>query len=209
MASDRNDPHPARATARAESSATRATSTSRTVHAGAPPPCTRAYGLVGLAVSPPDVLRGRGRIFPVPARGTRTPVGSPVRAPRWSSAEVFSWHQRGEGERPRRCRPSARSTRAGVRSRAHRFVAAGRTGCTGSRRVAVIVEHQGDDASKRRAVQQRRTATHPTRGGSGQLRAPRLRSASRAPAGRCRQFATRRSGVRAPLAPQVRDQMRS
>jgi hypothetical protein len=27
---------------------------------GAPP---RAYGLVGPAVSPPDVLRGRGRIF--------------------------------------------------------------------------------------------------------------------------------------------------
>ncbi len=63
----------------------------------------------------------------------RTPVGSPVRAPCWSSAEVFSWHQRGEGERPRRCRPSADSIRARVRSKAHRFVVAGRTGCTGSR----------------------------------------------------------------------------
>jgi len=38
--------------------------------------------------------------------------------------------------------------------------------------VAVIVEHQGDDASKRRAVQQRRTATHPIDGGSGQLSNP-------------------------------------
>jgi len=36
------------------------------------------YGLVGPAVSPPDVLRGRGRIFPAPARGTRTPSCIPL-----------------------------------------------------------------------------------------------------------------------------------
>ena len=45
----------------------------------------RAYGLVGPAVSPPDVLRGRGRIFPTPARGNPAPeLGSfeacPLRA---------------------------------------------------------------------------------------------------------------------------------
>jgi hypothetical protein len=33
-------------------------------------PRDRAYGLVRPAVSPPDVLLGRGRIFPAPARGT-------------------------------------------------------------------------------------------------------------------------------------------
>jgi len=38
----------------------------------------RVYGLVGPAVSPPDVLRGRGRIFPAPARGTRTPSCIPL-----------------------------------------------------------------------------------------------------------------------------------
>jgi hypothetical protein len=41
---------------------------------GAAAPDPAAYGLVGPAVSPPDVLRGRGRIFPAPARGEpRTP----------------------------------------------------------------------------------------------------------------------------------------
>ena len=83
----------------------------------------------------------------------RTPVGSPVRAPRGSSAEVFSWHQRGgrEGERPRRCRPRADSIRAGVRSKAHRFAVAGRTGCTGSRTVVVTVEHHGDEHLENRS----------------------------------------------------------
>ena len=49
----------------------------KSVQAGAPPPCPvpRAYGLVGPAVSPPDVLHGRGRIFPAPARGNPAPHG--------------------------------------------------------------------------------------------------------------------------------------
>ena len=50
-------------------------STWRAVQAGALPPCPRAYGLVGPAVSPPNVLRGRGRIFPAPARGNPAPHG--------------------------------------------------------------------------------------------------------------------------------------
>ena len=62
-----------------ETSSTRATTTWRTVHAGAPPPCPRAYDLVGPAVSPPDVLRGRGRIFPAPARGNPAPPSWVVR----------------------------------------------------------------------------------------------------------------------------------
>ena len=41
---------------------------------GGSAPVPRAYGLVGPAVSPPDVLRGRGRIFPAPARGTPHPL---------------------------------------------------------------------------------------------------------------------------------------
>jgi hypothetical protein len=44
----------------------------KSVRAGALP-CARAYGLVVPAVSPPDVLRGRGRIFPAPARGNPAP----------------------------------------------------------------------------------------------------------------------------------------
>ena len=87
------------------------------------------------------------------AGGPRTPVGSPVRAPGWSSAEVFSWHQRGggEGKRPRSCRPGAGSTRAVVRSKAHRFAVVGRTGCTGSRSMEVIAGHQSDENPRRAA----------------------------------------------------------
>jgi len=123
-------------------------------HAGARAPVPPVYGSGRPAFSPPTVLRGRGRIFPAPARGTRTPVASPVRAPRRSPVEVFSLAptRGGEGKRPRSCRPSAGSTRAGVRSKAHRFVVAGRTGCTGSRNVVVI-----DGAPERQAPKARRS----------------------------------------------------
>jgi hypothetical protein len=112
---------------------------------GAAAPDPAAYGLSPPLFQPLTAYPARGRIFPAPAQGNRTPAGSPVRAPRWSPAEVFSWHQRGEGkrERPRRCRPRADSTRAGVRSKAHRFAVAGRAGCTGSRSVVVTAGHQG------------------------------------------------------------------
>jgi hypothetical protein len=86
---------------------------------GAAIPDPAAYGLSPPLFQPLTAYTARGRIFPAPAGEPRTPVGSPVRAPRWSSAEVFSWHQRegGEGKRPRSCRPSAGSTRAVVRSK--------------------------------------------------------------------------------------------
>ena len=108
----------------------------------------RGIWTVAPAVSTPHSLRGTRQDLPCTSAGKpRTPVGSPVRAPHWSSAEVFSWQQRGgrEGERPRRCRPSADSIRAGVRSKAHRFVVAGRAGCTGSRSVAGTAGHQDDE----------------------------------------------------------------
>jgi len=47
-----------------ETPSTRATSTWRTVHAGARAPVPRLYGSGRPAFSPPTVLRGRGRIFP-------------------------------------------------------------------------------------------------------------------------------------------------
>ena len=111
-------------------------------------PGPRGVWAVAPAVSTPHCLRGTRQDLPCTSPGEpRTPAGSPVRAPRWSSAEVFSRHQRGgrEGERPRRCRPRADSIRAGVRSKAHRFAVAGRAGCTGSRSVAVTAGHQGDE----------------------------------------------------------------
>ena len=110
-------------------------------------PGPRGVWAVAPAVSTPHCLRATRQDLPCTSPGEpRTPAGSPVRAPRWSSAEVFSRHQRGgrEGERPRRCRPRADIIRAGVRSKAHRFAVAGRAGCTGSRSVAVTAGHQGD-----------------------------------------------------------------
>ena len=41
-------------------------------HAGARAPVPPVYGSGRPAFSPPTVLRGRGRIFPAPARGTST-----------------------------------------------------------------------------------------------------------------------------------------
>ena len=58
-----------------ETSSTRATSTWRTVHAGARAPVPPVYGSGRPAFSPPTVLRGRGRIFPAPARGNPAPHG--------------------------------------------------------------------------------------------------------------------------------------
>jgi hypothetical protein len=56
-----------------ETSSTRAMSTWRTVHAGARAPVPRLYGSGRPAFSPPTVLRGRGKIFPAPARETPAP----------------------------------------------------------------------------------------------------------------------------------------
>ena len=52
-----------------ETAGTRAMSTWRTVQAGARAPVPPVYGSGRPAFSPPTVLRGRGRIFPAPARG--------------------------------------------------------------------------------------------------------------------------------------------
>jgi hypothetical protein len=130
--------------------------------AGLPPRTPRRVGC-GPRCFNPHCLRGTRQDLPCTSAGEpRTPVGSPVRAPHWSSAEVFSWQQRGgrEGERPRRCRPSADSIRAGVRSKAHRFVVAGRAGCTGSRSVAVTAGHQGDEHVPRALLVPRRGEDH-------------------------------------------------
>ena len=126
-------------------------------------PGPRGVWTVAPAVSTPHCLRGTRQDLPCTSPGEpRTPVGSPVRAPRWSSAEVFSWHQRGgrEGERPRRCRPSADSIRAGVRSKAHRFAVAGRAGCTGSRSAVVTGGHQGDEHVPRALLIPKRGEDH-------------------------------------------------
>ena len=56
-----------------ETSSTRAMSTWRRVHAGARAPVPPVYGSGRPAFSPPTVLRGRGRIFPAPARGNPAP----------------------------------------------------------------------------------------------------------------------------------------
>jgi hypothetical protein len=56
-----------------ETTSARATSTWRTVQAGARAPVPPLYGSGRPAFSPPTVLRGRGRIFPAPARGTPCP----------------------------------------------------------------------------------------------------------------------------------------
>jgi hypothetical protein len=56
-----------------QTSSTRAMSTGRAVHAGARAPVPPVYGSGRPAFSPPTVLRGRGRIFPAPARGTPHP----------------------------------------------------------------------------------------------------------------------------------------
>ena len=50
-------------------------STWRTVQAGARAPVPPVYGSGRPAFSPPTVLRGRGRIFPAPARGNPAPHG--------------------------------------------------------------------------------------------------------------------------------------
>ena len=55
-----------------ETTSTRATSAWRTVTPGLAPR-TPVYGSGRPAFSPPTVLRGRGRIFPAPARGTPHP----------------------------------------------------------------------------------------------------------------------------------------
>ena len=70
-------PAAAPATSPPTTTSTRATSTRRTVHAGARAPVPPVYGSGRPAFSPPTVLRGRGRIFPAPARGEpRTPSKS-------------------------------------------------------------------------------------------------------------------------------------
>jgi hypothetical protein len=50
-------------------------STWRVVHAGARAPVPSVYGSGRPAFSPPTVLRGRGKIFPAPARGNPAPHG--------------------------------------------------------------------------------------------------------------------------------------
>ena len=64
-------------------------------------PVPHGVWAVAPAVSTPHCLRGTRQDLPCTSPAEpRTPAESPVRAPRWSSAEVFSWHQRGgrEGE---------------------------------------------------------------------------------------------------------------
>ena len=59
-------------------------------------PGPRGVWAVAPAVSTPHCLRGTRQDLPCTSPGEpRTPAGSPVRAPRWSSAEVPLWHQRG------------------------------------------------------------------------------------------------------------------
>ena len=54
---------------------TRASDIWRAVHEGARAPAPPLYGSGRPAFSPPTVLRGRGRIFPAPARGNPAPHG--------------------------------------------------------------------------------------------------------------------------------------
>src|ERR1700733_137530 len=58
-----------------ETSTTRAMSTWIVIDAGARAPVPPVYGSGRPAFSPPTVLRGRGRIFPAPARGNPAPHG--------------------------------------------------------------------------------------------------------------------------------------
>jgi hypothetical protein len=112
-------------------------------HVGARAPDPRVWLRSPRFFTPYRPTRTRQDLPCTSAGEPRTPVGSPVRAPRRSSAEVFSWHRRGEGKGNGRggVVPVRAGPRQGVRSKAHRFVVAGRTGCTGSRSVVVIVGH--------------------------------------------------------------------
>jgi len=56
-----------------ETTSTRATRTRRTARTRGCRPGPRVYGLAAPVFPPPCVLRGRGRIFPAPARGTPHP----------------------------------------------------------------------------------------------------------------------------------------
>ena len=76
----------------------------RAVQAGALPPCPRAYGLVGPAVSPPYVLRGRGRIFPAPAREIPHPeFGASETCPFVPDRTVNDENSRSLAKAPSRC----------------------------------------------------------------------------------------------------------
>ena len=71
-------------------------------HAGDRAPVPPVYGSGRPAFSPPTVLRGRGRIFPAPARGTSTPmVGRAISVP---LAPVTGGLSRSVAE-PFQCRP--------------------------------------------------------------------------------------------------------
>ena len=62
-----------------ETASTRATRTRRTACTRGCRPGPRVYGLAAPVFPPPCVLRGRGRIFPAPARGTPRPELDPPR----------------------------------------------------------------------------------------------------------------------------------
>jgi hypothetical protein len=76
-------------------------------HVGVTLGCRRpsmAKNLVGPAVSPPDVLRGRGRIFPAPAREIPHPeFGASEMCPFVPDRTVNDEHSRSLAKAPSRC----------------------------------------------------------------------------------------------------------